>query len=115
MLALVTFRRVACRLAMSALASFRFRCVVMLRAVRAVNSLFIADCERAYAVFRCSQCRSQYKMAGFVLKKLFADHVPSHRETLDSVDGSSRYVMANTPCERACYDCEESGLTVLEL
>ena len=80
-----------------------------------VNSLFIAECACAYAIFRCSQCRSRYKMDGGLLKKLFADHVPSHSKTLESVDGSSRYVMAHTPCEHGCYECEESKLTVLEL
>ena len=54
-------------------------------------------------------------MEGGLLKKLFADHVPSHSKTLESVDGTARYVMAHTPCEHGCYDCEDSKLTVLEL
>ena len=62
--------------------------------------------------YKCPFCRKGFSMPENILKRMMADHCPSHAKVMDGCH-EKKYVVAHSPCDAGCYGCDKSTLRVL--
>ena len=77
------------------------------------NTVRVCDCHGVFA-HKCPFCNQKFMLDQKHVKALMAMHCPSHAKVMDGCD-NRKFVVAHSPCDVDCYDCDLSHLHIRAL